>query len=67
MDPGVILDPSVMGGPYNPAHGDYEWDDPVPWLSQQGLDVGGMPAPGVQGSLLAQVPPNALAGADPQS
>lgn len=65
-DPGVTLDPSVMGGPYNPAHGDYEWDDPVPWIIQQGVDVSGQ-APTVQGSLLAQAPPGAPAGTDPDS
>ena len=64
--PGVVLDPSVMGGPYNPAHGQYEWDDPVPWSIQQGLDLSGQ-GPTVEGGLLTQIAPNALAGSDPDS
>ncbi len=64
QDPGVTLDPSVMGGPYNPAHGLYEWGDPVPWVTQQGVDVSGQ-APTVEGSLVSQVPGNAPADQDP--
>lgn len=64
--PGVVLDPSVMGGPYNPAHGQYEWGDPVPWAIQQGLDLSGQ-GPTVDGSLLGDVPATPLAGTDPES
>lgn len=71
VTPTVVTDPGataaeIHGGPANPEHGVYEWDDPVPWLSQQGLDVSGQ-APTVAGAFIAQVPPNALAGADPDS
>jgi hypothetical protein len=55
-----------MGGPYNPAHGQYEWDTPNPWVIQQGLDVSGQ-GPTVEGSLIGGVPPRAMAGADPDS
>lgn len=65
-DPGVTLDPSIMGGPYNEAHGLYEWDDPVPWVTQHGVNVSGQ-GPSVEGSLIAQVPPSATAGVDPQA
>jgi hypothetical protein len=66
--PGVVLDPSIMGGPYNPAHGAYEWQDPdpVPWSIQQGLDLTGQ-GPTVEGSLLGTVPGTPLAGTDAQS
>lgn len=63
-NPGVTLDPSVMGGPYNPAHGTYEWADPVPWSIQQGVDLSGQ-APTVEGSLIGQPPPSAQVGGDP--
>jgi hypothetical protein len=68
-DPGVTLDPSVLGGPYNPAHGDAQWDmgqgSPYPWMIQQGLDQSQIPVPGVESDMLAQVPPNPIADVDP--
>jgi hypothetical protein len=64
--PGVTLDPSVMGGPYNPVHGQFEWDDPTPYAIQQGLDLSGQ-GPTVTGSLLGTVPDTPVAGADPDS
>jgi hypothetical protein len=64
--PGVELDPSIMGGPYNPAHGQYEWGDPVPWSIQQGLDLSAQ-GPTVEGSLIGDTPATPLAGTDPQS
>lgn len=56
-----------MGGPYNPVHGQYEWDNPVPWVVQQGLDLSSQPAPSVEETLLGHVPANPVAGTDPQS
>jgi hypothetical protein len=64
--PGLELNPSIMGGPYNPAHGRYEWGDPVPWSIQQGLDLTGQ-GPTVQASLLGEVPGTPVADADPWS
>lgn len=66
LQPGVELDPSVMGGPYNPAHGQYEWGDPVPYSIQQGLDLTGQ-GPTVEGALLGDVPGVDPAGTDPMS
>jgi hypothetical protein len=67
--PGVTLDPSVMGGPYNPAHGDAQWEMgegyPVPWAIQQHVDLSGQ-APTVEGSLIETRPADADAGYDPQ-
>lgn len=68
-DPGVTLDPSVMGGPANPAHGQAQWDMgtgyPVPWAIQQGLDLSNQPAVG-DAAMLGGVPPNAQPGHDPE-
>jgi len=64
--PGVELDPSVMGGPYNPAHAQYTWGDPVPWSIQQGLDLTAQ-GPTVEGSLIGDVPATPVAGYDPAS
>ena len=66
QQPGVVLDPSIMGGPYNPAHGQYEWDDPVPWSIQQVLDLSGQ-GPTVEGSLIGELPSVLVAGSDPSS
>jgi hypothetical protein len=66
LQPGVVLDPSVMGGPYNPAHGQYEWGDPVPWSIQQGLDLS-QQGPTVEGSLIGDTPGTPVAGTDSQS
>jgi hypothetical protein len=66
LQPGIVLDPSIMGGPYNPAHGLYEWDDPVPWSIQQGVDLSGQ-APTVEGSLIGDLPAVPVAGTDPES
>lgn len=62
-NPGVTLDPSVMGGPYNPVHGQYEWGDPVPWAIQQGLDLSAQ-GPTVTGALIGDTPGNPVAGTD---
>jgi hypothetical protein len=66
MAPGVELNPSVMGGPYNPVHGQWEWDNPVPWSVQQGLDLSAQ-GPTVNGDLLGDVPATPPAGTDPYS
>jgi hypothetical protein len=66
IQPGIELNPSIMGGPYNPAHGNYTWDDPVPWAIQQGLDLSGQ-GPTVEASLLGDVPGTPMAGQDPLS
>jgi len=67
--PGVMLDPSVMGGPYNPAHGNAQWDMgtgyPTPWAIQQGLDLSNQPATS-EGSLMAGPPSNLPPGQDPE-
>jgi hypothetical protein len=70
LQPGVELNPSVMGGPYNPAHGNAQWDSeggyPVPWAIQQRLDLGGQ-GPTVNGPLLGTPPATPAAGSDPAS
>jgi hypothetical protein len=70
LQPGVELNPSVMGGPYNPAHGHAQWDSdagyPVPWAIQQRVDLSGQ-APTVEGSLLGALSPVPVAGTDPAS
>lgn len=69
VTPTVVMDPQegpdeVYGGPYNPVHGQWEWDNPVPWSIQQGLDLGSQPVPGTPGGLVAghNMPPVAGAG-----
>jgi hypothetical protein len=66
--PGIVLDPSVMGGPYNPAHGEAQWEMgtgyPTPWAIQQGLDLSNQPAT-AEGSLTATPPQGLPAGQDP--
>lgn len=66
--PAVVEDPGapaelIHGGPASPAHGQWEWDNPVPWAVQQGLDLTGQD-PTVDGSLIGGVPPGAPAGID---
>jgi hypothetical protein len=62
-NPGATA-PQIHGGPVNPAHAAWEWDTPVPWAVQQGLDLSGQ-GPTVEGSLISQVPAGAPAGSDP--
>ncbi len=68
-EPGMTLDPSIMGGPYNPKHGDAQWDMgtgyPVPWAIQQGVDLSGQPAT-MNSDLMAGPPSNLPPGSDPE-
>lgn len=64
--PGIELDPSIMGGPYNPVHGQAEWGTPEPWSIQQGVDLSGQ-APTVAGDLIGDTPATPNAGTDPSS
>ena len=65
-DPGQTpWNPSIMGGPYNPAHGQAQWDNPVPWAIQQGVNLTGQQAT-ADASLLGQAPPGLPAGTDPE-
>jgi len=69
QQPGVVLDPSVMGGPYNPAHGQAQWSGtgsgyPVPWAIQQGLDLSGQQAT-TDAAMLGQTPAGLPPGSDP--
>lgn len=64
--PGIELNPSIMGGPYNPVHGQAQWDNPEPWSIQQGVDLSGQ-GPTVEGSLLGDTPSTPVAGTDPSS
>src|ERR1017187_782577 len=67
--PGVVLDPSVMGGPANPTHGNAQWDMgtgyPTPWAIQQGLDLSNQPALG-DATMLGGTPSNLPPGSDPE-
>jgi hypothetical protein len=67
--PGVVLDPSVMGGPANPTHGNAQWDMgtgyPVPWAVQQGLDLSNQPV-NADSTLMAGPPSNLPPGSDPE-
>jgi len=66
--PGVTLDPSVMGGPYNPAHGQASWDPQAgdPYSAQQGVSLAGQ-QPTVEESLLGVTPRGAPPGEDPEA
>jgi hypothetical protein len=64
--PGLELDPSIMGGPYNPVHGQAQWNNPEPWSIQQGVDLSGQ-APTVAGDLIGDTPGTDVAGSDPNS
>jgi hypothetical protein len=68
LTPAVAEDPGapaelIHGGPASPEHGNWEWDNPVPWAAQQGLDLAGQD-PTAEGSLIGAVPPNAPPGTD---
>jgi hypothetical protein len=69
--PTVVTDPGasaeeIHGGTVNPAHASWEWDNPVPWAIQQGLDLSGQPVT-VEGSLVGGTPSGAGKGDDPQA
>ena len=69
-DPGQTpWNPSIMGGPYNPAHGQAQWDTgtgyPVPWAIQQGLDLSNQPVT-AESTLFGDTPPGLPAGSDPE-
>jgi hypothetical protein len=66
MQPGVTLDPSVMGGPYNPVHGQAQWDNPEPWSVQQGVNLAGQ-GPTVTPGIIGDTPDTPTAGTDPDS
>jgi hypothetical protein len=66
LQPGVELDPSIMGGPYNPVHGQAQWDNPEPWSIQQGLDLSGQ-GPTVTPGIIGDTPAVDVAGSDPSS
>jgi hypothetical protein len=56
----------IHGTTVNPAHGQWTWDNPVPWAIQQGLDLSGQPAT-AEAALLGSKPPDAGSGTDPDS
>lgn len=56
----------IHGGTVNPAHGQAQWDNPVPWALQQGLDLSNQPDPGTGAGLLGDRPPNAGSEQDPE-
>jgi hypothetical protein len=56
----------IHGGTASPAHGQWTWDNPVPWALQQGLDLTGQPSPGTGAGLLGDKPADAGAGQDPE-
>ncbi len=69
-DPGQTpWNPSIMGGPYNPAHGQAQWDTgtgyPVPWAIQQGVDLSNQPVT-AESTLFGDTPPGLPAGSDPE-
>jgi hypothetical protein len=66
-DPGATA-PEIHGGPANPAHGQLEWDNPVPWAIQQGISMTGQPLPNPDPAMLGQPGGHAAgAGSDPEA
>jgi hypothetical protein len=56
----------IHGTTANPAHGQWTWDNPVPWSLQQGLDLSSQPSPGTGAGMLGDKPLDAGAGQDPE-
>jgi hypothetical protein len=67
-DPGATP-PQIHGGPANPAHGQYTWeDDGSMWLPWEVVPGGpGLMAASVDTALIGSVPPSAEPGFDPDA
>jgi hypothetical protein len=65
-DPGATA-AEIHGTTVNPVHADWEWDNPVPWAIQQGIQMTGQPIPNPDPTMLGSSPHVMGAGYDTEA